>query len=465
MTGYDRETQSSQIDEEATTCLVIHPDLPLPASSKGIGPVYIPSIEDKLDEACGLARAIYLNVIEAISVSISKPTPGYLFSKGHREDAGDLIHDLKPDVVIVNHVLSPVQQRNLEKAWDAKVIDRTGLILEIFGARAQTKEGKIQVELAALEYQRSRLIKSWSHLERQRGSTSFIGGPGETQLEIDRRLISERLSRLKKDLEQIRKNRDLQRRSREQVPFPVIALVGYTNAGKSTLFNRMTGAKVFAKDLLFATLDPTMRKVELPQGDEVILADTVGFIADLPTHLVASFRATLEQLQYADVILHVRDISRPDHMAQKQEVIKTLAGLDIDYNQDDRILEVWNKLDNLSEEEREDAMRQGKFAENVVVISALEDIGIDVLAQTIDVYLSRQKQIVNYDIPFHDGRAVAWLHEHAFVMEQESSDTSFSFQVEMSLADIGRFAQEFSYEDAALSDETKEKIYGRALYE
>ncbi len=423
------------------TAYIVHPEL-----EKRQKADFEPSMEDKLEEAIGLAEAIYLDVIGTKTARIKRAAPGYLLGKGNREEIAGTVAYMKPDVVIVNHNLTPIQQRNLEKEWKAKVIDRTGLILEIFGQRAQTKEGRIQVELAALEYQRSRLVRSWTHLERQRGGLGKTGGPGETQIEMDRRLISDRIARLKKDLEQVRKSRDLQRRSRERTPFPIIALVGYTNAGKSTLFNKLTGAKVFAEDLLFATLDPTMRKLELESGQEVIFADTVGFIADLPTGLIAAFRATLEQLQYADVILHVRDISRPDHEAQKAGVIEVLDELDIDYAQDERIIEVWNKTDALPPADRQDAARKAKFAENAFAISALTGEGTEELLAAIDGRLAAGKKTALFRIPVSDGKALAWLHQNANVTGSTDDDGYLKVEVEIDQANIGRFTGRFSYE-------------------
>ncbi len=420
------------------------------------------ALESVLEEAAGLARAIYLDVRDVQVVNVKKPAAGYLFGKGHREAIAAYVDQHKPDLVIVNHTLSPVQQRNLERAWRVKVIDRTGLILEIFGERAETKEGKIQVELAALEYQRSRLVRSWTHLERQRGGAGFMGGPGETQIEIDRRLIGERITRLKKDLEQVRKTRDLQRRSRERVPFPIIALVGYTNAGKSTLFNRVTGASVYAEDLPFATLDPTMRKISLESGIDVILSDTVGFIADLPTNLVAAFRATLEQLQYAEIILHVRDMARPDREAQKEDVIETLAGLDIHYEQDDRILEVWNKSDSLPSDDRDELLRKAKFADTppACVISALTGEGIDELFEILDRRLAASRHTVRYVLPAGDGKALAWLHNHAHVLAKKTQEAHIEVEVEISSADLGRFHDMFDYTPVSEREDEDGLAYG-----
>lgn len=390
-----------------------------------------------------MARAIDLDVIHSQTIKLNRPQAGALLGKGHRIDLGDKIQEAEPDIVIVNHVLTPVQQRNLEREWRVKVIDRTGLILEIFGARAQTREGKIQVELAALNYQRSRLVRSWTHLERQRGGAGFMGGPGETQIEIDRRLIGERIAQLKKQLEQVRKNRNLQRRSRERVPYPIIALVGYTNAGKSTLFNALTGASVYAEDLPFATLDPTMRSVKLEDGRDVIFSDTVGFIADLPTHLVAAFRATLEQVVFANVILHVRDIADDSHSAQKGEVINTLHDLGVEYNEDERIIEVWNKIDSLDTESRDDLLRAAKFKDNVLPVSAITGHGFEGLLSRIADILSKARDAYLVTLLPEQGKALAWLYRHARVLHRRDEDERIVIEMEADDAEIGKFQSKF----------------------
>lgn len=414
-----------------------------------------------LEEAVSLAEAIDLNVIVSTSINISSPTPATLLGKGQVENLGQLIADQDIVVAIVDHTISPVQQRNLEKEWKCKVIDRTGLILEIFGNRARTREGQLQVELAALDYQKSRLVKSWTHLERQRGGFGFLGGPGESQLEIDKRLITGRITRLKADLEQVRRTRGLQREARVRAEHPTVALVGYTNAGKSSLFNRVTGAEVLAKNMLFATLDPTMRGLKLPSGREIILSDTVGFISDLPTHLVEAFRATLEEVQLADIILHVRDVSHPEARSQKEAVMDILAELGVGQD-DDRLIEVMNKIDLMPEDERNNlkdyAQRttwesthlpselQGirpEAAGGTIGISALTGEGVPELLQLLDDRLTAKANVYEIDVPLTDGAALSWLYAHGKVIEKRDTKTKSHIRVELAAADYGRYQSRF----------------------
>jgi GTP-binding protein HflX len=395
--------------------------------------------EARLAEAVGLAAAIDLEVVRADVVPVSSWRPATLIGPGKVEELAAWIADNPVDVVIVDAAVSPVQQRNLEKGLKAKVIDRTGLILEIFGARARTREGRLQVELAHLNYQRSRLVRSWTHLERQRGGFGFLGGPGESQLEIDRRLIGDRIIRIKEDLAQVVNTRSLHRRARQKVPYPVVALVGYTNAGKSTLFNRLTSADVMAKDLLFATLDPTMRTLRLPSGRNVILSDTVGFISELPTHLVAAFRATLEEVISADLILHVRDLSHPDTEAQAADVADVLASLGVTEDSRHRRLEAWNKADQLPPEAREALQNQADRQDNAVLISALTGYGCDTLLQRIDGMLDADRVEMDVTLDAGDGAALAWLHRHGEVLDMREDGGHLKLSVALSQAEAGKW--------------------------
>ncbi|GER01460.1 GTPase HflX [Iodidimonas gelatinilytica] len=406
-----------------TRALVIHP-CRKSRHGKSMADDRVRSPQARLEEAVGLTAAIDIDVVEQAVVPLSSLRPATLLGTGKLEELRILIESREIDLAVVDADLTPVQQRNLEKAWKTKVIDRTGLILEIFGERAATKEGELQVELAHLNYQKSRLVRSWTHLERQRGGFGFIGGPGETQIEADRRMISERITAIRRQLETVTRTRQLHRSRRQKAPYPVVALVGYTNAGKSTLFNRLTQSKVLAADMLFATLDPTMRAIDLVTGRKVILSDTVGFISELPTHLIAAFRATLEEVTSADLIVHVRDAAHPDTEAQKADVLSVLADLGVKPGEEGAppMIEAMNKIDLLSEDEREAMFNRADRDIDMVAISAVSGDGIPALMERIDAIVGAQDSIHHIVLEPWEGASVSWLHRNADVLDQRVDD-------------------------------------------
>ena len=451
----------------ASRAMVIHPIMPLSRAAATAAAVTAavsaagssaPGWSERdnaalLAEAVGLTAAISLQVVHSESVVLRKISAATLIGSGTIERLKSLVTSLEVQVVVVDGTVSPVQQRNLERDLSVKVIDRTGLILEIFGARARTFEGSLQVELAALSYQRSRLVRSWTHLERQRGGFGFLGGPGESQIEMDRRLIDERIVKLKRELEQVKRTRSLHRNARQKVPYPLVALVGYTNSGKSTLFNRLTGAEVFAENLLFATLDPTVRGMKLPSGRNIMLSDTVGFISNLPTELVMAFRATLEEVLEADVIIHVRDISHSDSAAQAADVEKVLRELGLGERVDQGLIEARNKIDLLTDgEKRALSLQNGK---RQILLSAISGEGIETLLQLIDHELAAAHQVYRLILNIYDSKALAWLHQNGEVIdiayssdtaaESESQQDSVAVLVRLDDHHLHQFERQFSY--------------------
>jgi GTP-binding protein HflX len=416
-------------------CLVLHPVLRVAASERKDN---ARAPEARLAEAVGLARSIELDVVGAEVVRLRTWRPATLIGTGGVETLGKTIETLAAVVVVIDAAVSPVQQRNLERAWKCKVIDRTGLILEIFGARAHTHEGSLQVELAALTYQRSRLVRSWTHLERQRGGFGFIGGPGESQLELDRRLITDRIVLLKRELEDVRRTRALHRDARKRVPYPVVALVGYTNAGKSTLFNRLTHGDVIAASRLFETLDPTMRRLPLGSGRQAILSDTVGFISDLPTHLVAAFRATLEEVMEADLIVHVRDVHHLDSEAQRADVHAVLTDMGLGETVEQGLIEALNKIDLLPPEQREALRNQTRRNHDVVPLSAATGEGCDALVALLDRRLEGDRPAIHLSVPLSDGATLAWVYRHGEVLSRADDEHAAQLEVRISDADLGR---------------------------
>ncbi|MDT9597653.1 GTPase HflX [Sphingosinicella rhizophila] len=434
MSVFDRSSESDV--SRGARALIVLPEL---------GGEVRRDVDARLDEAAGLAEAIGINVAEKLHFKVRSARPATLFGSGQVESIGQAAAQAEAELIIVDAPITPIQQKNLETATKAKVIDRTGLILEIFGERAATAEGRLQVELAHLDYQAGRLVRSWTHLERQRGGFGFLGGPGETQIEADRRLIRDRMAKLRKELDQVTRTRALHRARRQRAPWPVIALVGYTNAGKSTLFNRLARADVMAENLLFATLDPTMREIELPGFDKAILSDTVGFISDLPTQLIAAFRATLEEVISADLIIHVRDISHPDSDAQRADVEQVLAEIGAGGEGGSPVIEAWNKIDALTEEDVERIHAEAIRREDVVPISALSGQGMDDLLACAAENLRKGAQLRTLTLPAAAGEALAWLHANGEIVSQSSEDMETIVSVRLSEVDWARFESRFHH--------------------
>jgi len=423
-TGFERDPDEFTRGARA---VVVYPDLG--GSSR--------DAEARLEETAGLAAAIGVDVVERVPLRIRAPKPGTLIGSGQVEALAETVRDKELTLAVFDANLTPVQQRNLETGLKCKVIDRTGLILEIFGERARTAEGRLQVELAHLDYQAGRLVRSWTHLERQRGGFGFLGGPGETQIEADRRLIRDRMARLRRELDSVSRTRSLHRDRRQRAPWPVIALVGYTNAGKSTLFNRLTGSDVMAENLLFATLDPTLRQISLPGIDKAILSDTVGFVSELPTQLVAAFKATLEEVVSADLLIHVRDVAHPDSEAQKDDVEAVLA--EIGVAEATPRFEAWNKIDLLDAERREDLLAEAAKREDVMPVSAVTGEGVDALIAAVAARLTEGHRRYTIALDPADGQGAAWLHQHGEVLDQRIEGDQAVYEVRMAPRDYERF--------------------------
>ena len=403
------------------------------------------SPEARLEEACGLALAINLDVVFADIAKLRQIKPSVFLGQGYLEKLEQVIKEKEIELLILDISLTPIQQRNLEKRLNVKVIDRTALILEIFGERAKTREGKLQVELAHLNYQRSRLVRSWTHLERQRGGAGFLSGPGETQIELDRRIIDDKIVKIKKELEKVKQTRALQRHARKKIPYPVVALVGYTNAGKSSLFNRLANSDVFAKDLLFATLDPTMRRIKLPSGREVILSDTVGFISDLPHELIMSFRATLEEVLEADLVVHVRDIANPNSGEQKKDVLGVLSNLGLEeIEQQDKYVEILNKIDLLSPEEREKLFQMSERRLNVIPASAVTGEGTIPFLQLIDDKLSAAHIQTQIKLPAANGQLISWVYANAKVLDSHTQGETILLDIKINAVNLSKLETKLS---------------------